>query len=115
MIINILGCDYNIIECTFSSNKVMHDNNYYGYCDTIQKKIYIADFSEEQFDMEKDRKDAYKKLILRHEVIHAFLTESGLGSSSFVSESPWATNEEMVDWIALQFNKIKEVFIKLGI
>ena len=45
-----------------------------------------------------------KKEILRHELIHAFLVESGLNRNC-----GWH-NEEMVDWLAIQFNKIKDIF-----
>lgn len=39
---------------------------------------------------------------IRHELIHAFLYESGLDDNS-----TWAGNEEMVDWLALQMPKIR--------
>ena len=38
---------------------------------------------------------------MRHEIIHAFLCESGLAENS-----DWATNEELVDWIAIQAPKL---------
>ncbi|MFD1464645.1 hypothetical protein ACFQ4L_00875 [Lapidilactobacillus mulanensis] len=41
----------------------------------------------------------------RHELIHAFLCESGLAENS-----DWAQNEEVVDWIARQFPKLFETF-----
>ncbi len=41
----------------------------------------------------------------RHEIIHAFLFESGLAENS-----EWAQNEEMVDFFAIQFPKLMEVF-----
>jgi hypothetical protein len=53
--------------------------------------------------------EAYKKKVIRHEVIHAFFFESGLGDSSY------GKNEELVDWIAMQFPKIAEVFEELGV
>lgn len=44
---------------------------------------------------------------LRHEIIHAFLYESGLHDSTIrVAGDGWATNEEMVDWLAIQSPKI---------
>lgn len=46
----------------------------------------------------------YKKKITRHEIIHAFLFESGLDFNS------WGRNEEFVDWLALQFPKIIKAF-----
>ena len=51
-----------------------------------------------------------EKKVLRHEIIHAYLGESGLRSSS-----EWAENEEMVDWFAIQFPKILKTFSELCI
>ena len=48
------------------------------------------------------------------EVCFAFFNESGLASSSFGIEGPWAKNEEMVDWIALQGPKIYKVWEEAG-
>ena len=47
---------------------------------------------------------------IRHEVVHAFLEESGLSDCSLRPEMAWARNEEMVDWIAIQFPKMLEAF-----
>ena len=52
--------------------------------------------------------------ILRHEIVHAFFNESGLMDSSLQYSGGWAKNEEMVDWIASQFNKIMECFKAAG-
>ena len=49
-------------------------------------------------------------MTLRHEITHAFLNESGLQNDTSVPGSGWATNEEMVDWIAIQFPKMKKAF-----
>jgi hypothetical protein len=51
---------------------------------------------------------------IRHEIVHAFLNESGLGWNALPNERAWAKNEEMVDWIAIQFPKIAKVFRELG-
>lgn len=42
--------------------------------------------------------------MIRHELVHAFLFESGLSVNS------WADNEEIVDWIAIQFPKLQAGF-----
>ncbi|WP_461218455.1 hypothetical protein [Lapidilactobacillus salsurivasis] len=49
--------------------------------------------------------EVYTRKTLRHELIHAFLYESGLDANS-----EWARNEEIVDWIAIQFPKLQIVF-----
>ena len=54
--------------------------------------------------MKKNLAD-YKKQVIRHEIIHAFVFESGLDTCS-----DWAKNEEMVDWIAIQFPKLLKAF-----
>lgn len=46
----------------------------------------------------------YKDKVCRHEIIHAFLYESGLDVES------WARNEEIVDWLALQIPKMVRIF-----
>ncbi|NLM68215.1 MAG: hypothetical protein GX180_13745 [Enterococcus sp.] len=46
---------------------------------------------------------------IRHELIHAFLFESGLAENSY-----WAQNEEMVDWVARQFPKMLQAFKELN-
>ena len=51
---------------------------------------------------------------VRHEVIHAYLSESGLNSSSNGVEC-WVRNEEMVDWFAVQIPKIVKTFNELGV
>jgi len=43
--------------------------------------------------------------VIRHELIHAFLFKSGLDACA-----EWARNEEMVDWLAIQFPKLMKAF-----
>ena len=45
----------------------------------------------------------------RHEIVHAFLFESGLAENS-----EWAQNEEMVDWIAKQGPKLIKAWQEAG-
>ena len=57
----------------------------------------------------KENLEEYKNKIKRHEIIHAFLYESGLASSC-----DWAC-EEMVDWLAIQAPKLFKEFKTLDI
>ena len=50
---------------------------------------------------------------LRHEIIHAFLSESGL-DCNFEHLKQFGHEETMVDWIAIQFPKIYEVYKEVG-
>lgn len=93
--INILGTDYTL---GFSTEKEDPElKNLSGYCMPSRKKIVI----------DKDMKDpdVTRQWVIRHEIVHAFLYESGLDK-----EAPWADAEELlVDWIALQFPKMVKI------
>ena len=100
MTVNVLGTEYTIKE----SNKVEDLNleNSDGYCDHSTKTIVIDTFKNSPGSLED--LESYKKLVTRHELVHAFLFESGLNGCS------WAKDEEIVDWIACQFPKLQEAF-----
>lgn len=103
MKVSVLGTAYIVCFHTEEQDEKLKTN--YGYCDKEAKMIVIN----------KSLGRHYTAVTLRHELYHAFLYESGLDSSSLHYESGWATNEEMVDWLAIQYPKIKKVFDKLGI
>lgn len=103
MTIKVLGVDYEIIESNREDDNNLEDAD--GYCDFSVKKIVIDTFKNRPGSMEDMTE--YKKQVIRHELIHAFLHESGLDANS------WAGNEEIVDWIAIQFLKMAEAFGKV--
>ena len=106
MTVNILGTNYTIIKQKESENAKLLDAN--GLCEIYAKKIILRELEEDSNNFEN--LDAFKRRVLRHEIIHAFFAESGLRASS-----DYAQNEELVDWIAIQYPKIQKVFEKLGI
>ena len=83
-----------------------------GYCDNNKKYIAILNLkSLPEWENEPEQSIIrQEKEAIRHEIIHAFLNESGLGWNTFAQEKAWAKNEEMVDWIAIQFPKILKAF-----
>lgn len=84
----------------------MIENN--GLCEQYSKKIVINDGSSVKSDpLTIENYEEFEKKVLRHELIHAFLGESGLRSNS-----EWAENEEMVDYFAIQFEKIAIAMVK---
>ena len=113
--VNILGTEYKIEMHKISEDKEMKENNWSGYCNEFAKTIIYADTSEEEYFpyMGDEEKKIYIKSTLRHEIIHAFLNESGLSDSANRYSQSWARNEEMVDWIAIQSPKINKVFQEL--
>lgn len=106
MQVSILGCPYEVEYRYKADDLGLLDCD--GYCDTSTKRIVVKKYSEE------DRKDpnslgdldAYKKKCTRHEIVHAFMYESGLSVNALDYEGAWARNEEMVDWFAIQGPKI---------
>lgn len=77
-------------------------------------RIETHKVSEDSY-MEEKAQEIYRKKTLRHEIMHAFLNESGLSDSSNRFDGAWAKNEEMVDWLAIQTPKIYKTFQKLNI
>ena len=115
--INVLGTDYKIEIHKFSEDDYLKRNDWEGYCDEDLKLIVIADFDEKECFQyfSEEQKDISAKGTLRHEIIHAFLNESGLSNSALRYDAAWAKNEEMVDWLAIQFPKIAKAYEYLGI
>ena len=102
--VNVLGTDYSVIFANEQEEPRLCGMD--GFCDDSVKEIYVDDMSNaaKSPDSKKDI-ETYRKKVVRHELIHAMLSESGLQS-----ESAWAMNEEMVDWIAIQGPKLMEVW-----
>lgn len=109
MKVNILGSTY-VVEIIESEESVA------GFCLKHERKIQIVNFRNHP--VYKDESEAYIEALqdeaLRHEVIHAFLFESGLKDSTCFYEGGWSTNEEMVDWFAIQGPKIVKAWKELG-
>lgn len=108
--VHILGTTYRIYT-DVSYHKDSCLDGRFGYCSDVEKKIVVGDLatSDSWKNETADVRASQKRLTLRHEIIHAFLNESGLTTSSNGIDC-WARNEEMVDWIAIQYPKIKRVF-----
>ena len=106
--VNILGTEYGII--IDAPEELMPENSDGGMDHSI-KRIMVAKFVEDRNSV-KDL-EAYRKKVLRHEIIHAFMYESGIWNNSCDVQG-WGTNEEMTDWIAIQFPKILKVFEEVG-
>ena len=110
--IEVLGTLYKIIFINDNEEPRLKEN--WGFTDFHTKEIFIHD------DIEEETKDSCKNLIdfknkvIRHEIIHAFLYESGLRENSDNSPA-WAENEEMIDWFAIQIPKIVKIYEELHI
>ena len=116
MTVNVLGTEYSIIKKKYEEDEIFERRSLDGYCDGLTKKIVVCDMSTYkgwEYE-EKDTIEAAQKETLRHEIVHAFLNESGLMDSAFNVDCAWSKNEEMVDWIALQGPKIYKAWGEVG-
>lgn len=103
MKIDVLGTPYTIEFTNEHADSLLKDCD--GYCDESVKKIVIDDYS-----LGSDLVDpkAAIKVNLRHEIVHAFMFESGL---AFDWQHPkFGQEETVVDWIARQFPKLMRAF-----
>lgn len=116
MTVNILGTPYEIIVKKYDEEEAFERRSIDGICDGWAKEIVVCDMSTYKgWEHEPDRTiAAAQKETLRHEIVHAFLNESGLMSSAGRHNAAWAENEEMVDWIALQGPKIYAAWQEAG-
>lgn len=110
--VNILGTEWKIVFCKEEESELLKDKCRDGCTDDSTRTIWIC---EKKDDCELQDYESWKKVILRHEILHAFLFESGLDASSIATYGAWATNEEMVDWFAIQSPKIFAVYQNIGI
>ena len=88
-----------------------------GFCNSIGRKIVLRCEKAQHFPEDFTEADKIRALnkTLRHETVHAFLYESGLNRNTFSGGGkPWAANEEMVDWFAIQGPKIMELWDSIG-
>lgn len=116
MIVNILGTDYKIIVKKYDEEEAFERRSIDGYCDGYTKQIVVCDMATYKgWEHEtKETIEQCQKATLRHEIVHAFLNESGLMDSTFAYDGGWSKNEEMVDWIALQSPKMYKAFEQAG-
>lgn len=80
-----------------------------GFCDYTSKHIVVRSDNPNKLE----DFDWLQKKVLRHEIIHAFMAESGL-QANFEHTNRWGHDETMVDWFAIQFPKIHRAFVEAG-
>lgn len=102
-IVNILGTKYTVSVKKREDDECLKDCD--GYCDKTSKRIVVVAKAD---DSNLDNYDEYLKKITRHEIIHAFLYESGLHEN--FEHRQWGHDETTVDWIAVQFPKMLKAF-----
>lgn len=105
MYIDILGTPYIIQRKSESEDPKLKD--LLGYCDPSVKKIVVGRLMKKE-DSVQDL-EVIERKVMRHEIVHAFMRESGLAENS-----EWGTDETLIDWIAIQFPKMLKAFEDSG-
>ena len=103
--VDVLGTEYSVIQSNKTDDMTLENCD--GYCDHSVKKIVVDTFQKSPTSLEN--LETYTKKVIRHELVHAFLFESGLSCNS------WADKEEIVDWIAIQFPKLLKAFKEMNV
>lgn len=93
MQIDILGTEYTFLTKTKYEDVSLEIMD--GYCKPYEKLIIV----------EKNEDVEFRNRVTRHEIIHAYLFESGLQELT--------NNEILVDWLAIQFPKLSKTFNEL--
>ncbi|HPF54589.1 MAG TPA: hypothetical protein PLM48_08120 [Clostridia bacterium] len=108
--VNILGTEYVIRHVNTDACTLLGESS--GICDSSTKTIWIKDNGEPTPETKQNLEYVEKK-VLRHEIIHAFMYESGLAENSNDIDQ-WAEDEELIDWIAIQSPKMLKAFEEAG-
>ena len=106
MNVNVLGVKYSIAFVSEEKEPRLKDCD--GFCDETTKEIVVENYKRGE-PGSKGKLELQEQKHIRHEIVHAFLFESGLAENS-----EWATNEEMVDWIAKQGPKLVKAWQEAG-
>lgn len=109
--INVLGTEYTIYERAEEQDHRLKDCG--GYCDKTSKEIVVLKLTDDNCDLNKPK--WYTDKVLRHEIVHAFLFESGMHECTNWKADGSCHNEQVVDWFAVQSPKIFAVYKSLGI
>jgi len=101
--IDILGTTWTIQKANENNDSNLINN--FAYTDNFAKIITYEPLAKRPNNTKK--LDECQKEVLRHEIIHAFLFESGL--------EDYSKDEVLVNYIAIQFYKLDKLFKELGV
>lgn len=109
--VNVLGQSYAVyLDVPDTEDATLQTCS--GYCDKTTKRICIAKHGE---DCNLGDASEYRKYVVRHELIHAFLFESGIGGDTTWDIEGQEHPEHMVEWVAMQFPKMMKAFREAGV
>ena len=100
--VDILGQKYIVRLIPKSGDERFEKLKCDGFCDYSTREIIMWNMTQEENDVGNLKTSIHH--ILYHELVHAFMFESGLGSDWEHKE--YGQEETTVDWIAWQAEKI---------
>ncbi len=114
--VNVLGTRYEIIVKKYDEEEAFKRHGICGFCDGYAKQIIVCNPTTfpDWKHADAEAVAISQKETIRHEIVHAFLNESGLANGAAQYEGGWAANEEMIDWFALQGPKIYAAWQEVG-
>lgn len=98
----ILGQRYSILEQTVEECPKLKEAEANGLCEVYAKEIVIRKIEPDPLNYKNI--EEFRKKVARHEIVHAFFAESGCGR--------WMEDEDLVDWIAMQVDKIHRAIVE---
>lgn len=100
-LVKVLGDKYRIRECHNMPDNVD------GLCFPYDREISLRPLEELlDGDTNEENKKARWRELLRHELIHAFFSSSGL--------DVYSDDETLVQWLAIMFPLMQRAFEKVG-
>lgn len=108
--VDILGSVWMVRMCDLDAIPWFRIHNATGRSVSAIRTIdFVNPDTDDRAEYESDaEKVSTVRIILKHEIIHAFLAESGLDENSLVCDCPWPVNEGMVEFFAVQWEKINK-------
>lgn len=106
--VSILGSGWDLFVCDFNEDPWFEKNDADGKCTPAIRWIKLVNQrTDKRIEYESEEEMlSYMRNTLKHELVHAFLSEAGLDHNSNHFEGAWAVNEEMVEFFAVQLEKI---------
>ena len=105
-VVDVLGVPYSVNITPEADDPKLETMD--GYTDPSIKRIVISDVHRRPDDPENVQdQDWFQRNIIRHELIHAFVVESGCQDALWHSE-------DMVRWLAYMFPRLLVAFKEAG-
>ena len=105
-VVSVLGTDYSVyMDVPNEEDETLRESC--GYTDSTACRIVVC-ARPKQSDLSDW--SVVRKSVLRHELIHAFLTESGIDGNTTWDIVGQDHPEQMVAWVANQFPKLVKAF-----